>query len=316
MTFSFIVPTRQRTGQLRRLLDSVKAATRNLDEVEVILVVDEDDLETAQFEYEGVSAKRVLVPASFGMGELNMSGYRAATGRYLMLLNDDVILRTRGWDERVLAEFQSYPDRMVLVHVNDLVFRDTLCIFPIVTREFCLLAGGICPEAYLRYRIDDHIQGIFELLGVLGRTRRIFLADVVFEHTNIEAGGVHYRVDPSVHEFDSWVFHSLLDERRRVALEAMKCIDGGLHSEEYPTWKKELERVRATRPACLSRNNPLAHFLELGAMQGRRPSPLFDPAWYLQQYPDAAESGINPLEHFLEVGAKKGYKPNPFSDPA
>ena len=95
----------------------------------------------------------------------------------------------------------------------------------------------------------------------------------------------------------------------RTSLEAMRSIDGGLHSEE-------LETVTATPPACLSRNNPLAHFLESGAMHGRRPSPLFDTAWYLQQYPDAAESGMNPLEHFLEVGAAKGYKPNPFVDPA
>jgi hypothetical protein len=291
---------------LRRLLDSVKTTTRNLDELEVILVVDDDDREMAQFEYEGVNLMRVPVPASFVMGELNMSGYRASTGRYLMLLNDDVVLRTPGWDERVLAAFRSVPDGMALVHVNDLIFRDTLCIFPFVTREFCLLTGGICPEAYLRYRIDDHIQGIFELLGILGRDRRIFLADVVFEHT---AGGVQYRVDPSVHEFDSWVFYSLLDERKRVALEAMRRIDGGIHSEE-------LETVTATPPACLSRNNPLAHFLESGALQGRRPNPLFDTAWYLQRYPDAAESGMNPLEHYLEVGAAKGYKPNPFSDPA
>jgi hypothetical protein len=308
---------------LRCLLDSIKDTTRNPSEVEVVLVVDEDDRETAQFKYEGVNLKCVLVPPSLIMGELNMSGYRAATGEYVMLLNDDAVLRTPGWDERVLAAFRSFVDGMVLVHVNDLVFRDTLCIFPFVTREFCLVAGGICPEGYLRYRIDDHIQGIFELLGVLGQHRRIFLADVVFEHANIEtsdAGGVHYRVDPSVHEFDSWVFDSLLDERRRVALEAMRRIDGGLHSREYSTWKKELERVTdsiaARRPACLSRNNPLAHFLESGAMRGRRPNPLFDTAWYLQQYPGVAESGMNPLEHYLEVGAAKGYKPNPSFDPA
>jgi len=297
------------------LLDSIQATTRNLDEVEVILVIDEDDRETAQFQYEGVILKRVLVPPSLIMGELNMSGYRAATGKYLMLLNDDVILRTPGWDDRVLSAFRSFPDGMVLVHVNDLVFLDTLCTFPFLTREFCLLAGGICPEVYLRYRIDDHIQGIFELLGVLGQQRRTFQGDVVFEHTS----GVHYRVDPSVHEFDSRMFYSLLDERRRVALQAMRRLDGGIHSEEYPKWKKELERVSdsvaATPPACLSRNNPLADFLELGALQGRRPNPLFDTAWYLRQYPDAAESGMNPLEHFLEVGASKGYKPNPIFDP-
>src|ERR1700736_801987 len=109
-TFSFIIPTRQRTVVLRRLLDSVKATCRRPDELEVGLVIDDDDEETIQFQYDGIDVKGVQVPAGLTMGAMNMAGYRAATGRYLMLLNDDVILRTPDWDEHVRAAFQSCSD--------------------------------------------------------------------------------------------------------------------------------------------------------------------------------------------------------------
>lgn len=40
-----------------------------------------------------------------------------------------------------------------------------------------------------------------------------------------------------------------------------------------------------------------------------RGSGLFDEAWYLDRYPDAA--GHDPIEHYLTVGAPRGYDPHP-----
>ena len=34
-----------------------------------------------------------------------------------------------------------------------------------------------------------------------------------------------------------------------------------------------------------------------------RRSGLFDPAWYVREYPDVATLGIDPVEHYLKVGA-------------
>jgi hypothetical protein len=57
--------------------------------------------------------------------------------------------------------------------------------------------------------------------------------------------------------------------------------------------------------------NPLFHFLNYGAWEGRSPNPVFDCSFYLKQYPDVAASRINPLLHYLRVGAKEGRDPNP-----
>jgi len=43
-------------------------------------------------------------------------------------------------------------------------------------------------------------------------------------------------------------------------------------------------------------------------------SGLFDVAWYLESYPDVADSGLDPIEHYLTIGAAKGYNPHPLFD--
>lgn len=42
-----------------------------------------------------------------------------------------------------------------------------------------------------------------------------------------------------------------------------------------------------------------------------RRSGLFDDTWYLQRYPDVANSGMDPLEHYLLHGASEGRNPSP-----
>src|SRR5581483_2349361 len=111
-----------------------------------VLVIDADDHTSLAFRFECLYLQQVVVPPGLPMGALNMAGYGASTGRYLMLLNDDVVARTRYWDRRVLSCLRRYPDGIVLVHTNDRLFGEQLCTFPIVSRRYCEIAGGICPR--------------------------------------------------------------------------------------------------------------------------------------------------------------------------
>ena len=227
-TFSLIIPSRHRTQQLRGLLDSLAVCTERLADLEVILVVDSDDEETLRFTHDPIALKKVQVPPGTPMGALNAAGFEQATGVYLMLVNDDVIVRTPGWDRLVLETFRQYPDGIVLVHVNDLFFKDELCVFPFLTRQFCSLAAGICPPGYIRYGIDNHIQYTFESLKALGYDRRIYLSGVIFEHTNVQttsAGPARYVPDPAIHDVDIRLLESLQEERDRVARAAAHHIE-------------------------------------------------------------------------------------------
>lgn len=242
--FSFIIPTRGRVGGLRLLLDSLRENAQDPACFEVIVVVDDDDRESQSFSYTGVQLERVVVPRGQTMGNLNLAGYRAASGRYLMLLNDDVVVRTPGWDAHLRRVLERYPDGMVLVHVNDLIFHDTLCTFPLLTREFCQMAGGICRSEYRRYRIDDHIHHVFDLIHVLGYTRRIYLPDVVFEHGNVatdSSGLPVYVPNPEIQEQDTRDFEALIGERRLLALQCVERIEGRAREEVRAGRARHLE---------------------------------------------------------------------------
>lgn len=240
--FSIIIPTRQRVDKLQGLFNSFLAMTHDLSRIEIILVIDDDDLSSAAFECPGIHMERVVVRAGLKMGELNMAGYKRSSGQFIMLLNDDVVVRTRNWDEKVLSVFKSFPDEIVLVHVNDKIFQEKLCTFPFVSRTFCEQAGGICPADYVRYRIDDHIYNVFNLLSLLGKTRIVYLPDVMFEHTNtiISASGqVEYKPDEAIHAVDTKQFDELLPARKELAVRLAGLID--LHlSRDVPSLRTKL----------------------------------------------------------------------------
>lgn len=234
--FSIIVPTRNRTEQLRLFLNSFIDTTDNPDNLEIILVIDDDDMDTVNFHFDGLAIKKVTVKPGLAMGALNMEGFRASRGEYIMLLNDDVIVRTQGWDTRLLKEFKCFPDGVALIHVNDGIFKEKLCTFPLVSRVYTDYASGICPEHYTRYRIDDHIYNVFNLLALAGHRRIVYLPDVVFEHNNYEheiAGIRVYKPDRNIHESDTRLYEEYFQGRKKLAVKLLEHIESNRHQNIF-----------------------------------------------------------------------------------
>jgi hypothetical protein len=57
--------------------------------------------------------------------------------------------------------------------------------------------------------------------------------------------------------------------------------------------------------------DPVADYFQTGWREHRNPHPIFDTDFYLQRYPDVAASGMNPLVHYVTVGAREGRDPHP-----
>jgi len=224
---SLIVPTRARLGKLRIFLDSLAETTANPSRIQLLLVVDDDDSETLAFRHPAIPFEIVAVSPGERMGALNRAGYAASRGDLVMLLNDDVIVRAPGWDERVVEVVAAFPDSIALVHVNDLIFGKRLCTFPLVTRTFCEMAGGICPDTYTRYRIDDHIFNVFRLLSCLGEKRIVYLPDLIFEHTNVRfaAGRRRYVPIREIHDLDTRSYRRLHKDRKQLASRLCRYIE-------------------------------------------------------------------------------------------
>lgn len=56
--------------------------------------------------------------------------------------------------------------------------------------------------------------------------------------------------------------------------------------------------------------DPLLHYVEHGAVEGRNPSEWFNSSYYNKQYEDVEQSKINPLHHYILHGWKEGRHPN------
>ncbi len=77
------------------------------------------------------------------------------------------------------------------------------------------------------------------------------------------------------------------------------------------------EYYLAEYPDVVERNlDPLVHYLEEGAQQGRNPSPEFDSAFYREQCRQKGEEPSNPLLHYIRIGLARGFGPRPGDPPA
>ncbi|MBV9993343.1 MAG: glycosyltransferase [Alphaproteobacteria bacterium] len=63
-----------------------------------------------------------------------------------------------------------------------------------------------------------------------------------------------------------------------------------------------------------ARVNPALHYVQNGHLEQRDPSALFAGAWYAQRNPELVESGLNPIAHYRMLGAVAGLDPHPVFD--
>ena len=184
---SIILPTRGRQSSVYRLLDSIVKTTDNPEDLEIILYTDEDDLESQGISYNALTLIKLTGPSK-PMGAITNICYKASTGRYIFLMNDDVIFQTLHWDKTVLMTFEKFQDGIALIYGNDLYKGEGIPTFPIISRTFCGLMDGVCPSGYIRFHIEYHILDIFRRLSHRGYKRIAYLPHVIFEHMHYTIG--------------------------------------------------------------------------------------------------------------------------------
>jgi hypothetical protein len=230
MHVSLLLPTRGRIALVQRLLESLIATTSDLRRLELVLYIDEDDPETGDICHPSLSLVKIIGRPGETMGNMNRVCYEASRGRYVMLINDDVIFRTKNWDSRVLQTANIFPDEIALVYGNDLDQGEAVPTFPIVSRRVCELLGGICPSGYRHLHIESHLLDIFRQLSRLGHKRICYMEDVIFEH-------MHYVVGKSAldatyvkknQRLDDLLFIALDEERAFAAKILARTIEDGV----------------------------------------------------------------------------------------
>lgn len=184
---SLLLPTRGRPTLVDRLFRSIGETTSHPERVEVILYIDEDDTGSHHLDSQDVRVVRIIGPAK-SMGEYNSACLAQACGDIIILANDDMVIRTPGWDDRIVEMDADYTDKIYLAYCNDLFKKRGLCTFPILSRRTCELLVEPYPVAYRGAFIDVHLFDIFKRLHHAGFNRIRYLDNVVFEHLHYRTG--------------------------------------------------------------------------------------------------------------------------------
>lgn len=152
---SILLPTRKRTEMLVKSLNSLLATASDTSRIEVLIAYDNDDDESRDFfndtwaDYIGQcnATSKIFETERYGYMKLNRYVNflgEQATGDWLMFWNDDALMITEGWDDRIVEQDGYFGLlRMPCVSMNH-----PFALFPIIPRGWIDLFGCISPVAH------------------------------------------------------------------------------------------------------------------------------------------------------------------------
>ena len=142
---SICVPTRKRPERVLSLLESIeKTCTQSLPEV-VFYVDDDDDSFPSSLPYHNT---KVIRGPRITLSQCWNECAKSATGDILMQAGDDFLFKTKGWDELVMRGFQSFPDRIALIHGDDGHWGDKFGTHCFIHRKWYEIVGYLTPPYF------------------------------------------------------------------------------------------------------------------------------------------------------------------------
>ena len=224
MKFSLFLNTRQRTALLSNLLRSIDGTISGNNDIEILLGIDDDDIQTCNFiqNLDLVLPDSSVVPnivthtttrpdnLHIKMNDLA----EKSSGDFLFVLNDDVEFLTPSWDEIVRSKFKSVAvkDGIYYIGIHDTSIdkpeNKQYSSFPALTREAYVALGYFMSENFVGLGADVHLWRIFNEVG-----RIIDMPEVVLDHVRhntlekvVSPDGVatHMRENTRLNPVDEW----------------------------------------------------------------------------------------------------------------
>ena len=171
---SVLLPTRGRTDMLKRSLLSLLDLAKSPTELEILLAFDNDDKQSLEWcqqnifpelESRGVDATVVEFTP---LGYLRLHEYLnslagLANGQWLMFWNDDAVMQTQDWDQRITEHNGKFLCLRMPTHN-----QHPYAIFPIVPRDWFYLLGHLSNHQLTDATISQisYIAGIMKNIDV------------------------------------------------------------------------------------------------------------------------------------------------------
>lgn len=220
MKISILTPTRGRPQRLTTFIKSLDETASGIHDIEVVLGIDEDDQESIDF---NISTKIINITKTIAprdtMGSINTRCYNNSSGEIIILGNDDVIVRTQKWDQKIIDKIINFEDEIYLAFPSDGHKSKILSTFPILSRKCINIMGNAFPIQYKGSLIDLQIYEIFLRLKKIKMDRIVAIDNVLFEHNHFQKD--QNLVDQTYRDRDRFgddaTYMTLLSERRLQA---------------------------------------------------------------------------------------------------
>ncbi len=199
MNFSLVFGTRSRIDLVEGLLKSLAETTTNSNLIEVIPVADDDDEETKN---SSGSLSKILPNVRFifrarskmlNEDYINF-GARNSTGKYIFILNDDVVFKTPNWDILCFDKLNFYlsdkPDGIAYGLTDD--GMDFLRVqqklqysgFPIISRKSLEILNYAMHPSFSGWGADIDLFNLYNSVDRVCNLKKEVLAYHLSPHTN------------------------------------------------------------------------------------------------------------------------------------
>ena len=176
MKMALLVPSRERMDGKRDLVASIEATVDNINNVNLYFGIDDNDPtkeEAFQLAKDHPFVKIIEIhnDGTFpGLGKLWNICLKASNEEIIAMIGDDMIFVTKGWDTKILSEFdsQSCPkDNVKMVYCYDGRHGRRMAVNAFIHRRYTEITGYFMREEFKVDFIDIWLQQVFIRFGSL-----------------------------------------------------------------------------------------------------------------------------------------------------
>ena len=237
---AILVPSRERMNNRLTLITSIITTVKDINNITLYLGVDEDDitLPLAEKISEAIPFVKIIKIQNkgkfIGLGKMWNILAEAATEDIISMIGDDMVFKTKNWDEEIIKEFIDCPDdKIKAVHCNDDYHRNKLAVNIFCHRRYHEIMNGFMREEFKINWIDQWIHQLFSAFN-----RLKYRDDIMIEHRHWVLGKtkrdntVDRMQQADVNKVSDKLWYSLTSERVSDVNKLAKYL------KQTPDWSK------------------------------------------------------------------------------
>jgi len=162
---AILVPSRERMNNRLTLISSIITTVNDINNITLYLGVDEDDttlplVEKISQAIPFVKIIKIQNNGQFiGLGKMWNILAEASTEDIISMIGDDMVFKTRNWDEEIIGEFEKCPDdKIQAVHCNDDCHGSKLAVNLFCHRRYHEIMNGFMREEFKINWVDQWLH--------------------------------------------------------------------------------------------------------------------------------------------------------------